>query len=137
MKLIPFELDKQEYHLLFNGAALFDVYDQFGDEGSVLDHINGNSRDAFDAVCWYLKELAAQGELYRRYLGYDKLAIPTTELFAVFLSPLDVTRARMAIQAAISAGFGREEAPEEPERVDKSLAEFEKKTGAGLPAPSI
>ena len=51
MKLIPFELDKQEYHLLFNGAALFDVYDQFGDEGSVLDHINGNSRDAFDAVC--------------------------------------------------------------------------------------
>lgn len=37
MKLIPFELDGREYHLLFNGAALFDVYDQFGaDRKSVV-----------------------------------------------------------------------------------------------------
>ncbi len=126
MKLIPFELDKQEYHLLFNGAALFDTYDQFGSEGSVLDHIQGNSRDAFDNICWYLTELATQGELYRRYAGYDKQPIPGVDLFAVFLSPLDVARARMAIQAAIAAGFGQEK--EKPREIDKGLLELEKKT---------
>lgn len=129
MRLIPFELDKQTYHLLFNGAALFDCYDQFGDEGSVLDPINGNTRDAFDSICWYLEELATQGELYRRHAGYDRQAIPSADQFTVFLSPLDVPRARVAIQAAIAAGFEREHSPEEPERVDKSLAMYEKKNG--------
>lgn len=134
MKLIPFELDKQEYHLLFNGAALFDVYEQFGDAGSLLDHISGNSREAFDGICWYLTELATQGELYRRHIGFDKMAIPSVDLFAVFLSPLDVVRARTAIHAAIAAGFGREE--EKPHEIDKGLLELEKKTGGGSPAPS-
>ena len=130
MKTIPFELDGQEYHLLFNGAALFDCYDQFGDEGSVLDHIKGNSREDFDAVCWYLHELASQGGLYRRYAGYDTQPIPDADLFAVLLSPLDVTRARLAIQAAIAAGFGREE--EKPREIDKGLLELERKNGRRL-----
>ncbi len=136
MKTVPFALDGQEYHLLFNGAALFDVYDQFGEEGSVLDHIKGNSRSAFEAICWYLEELAAQGELLRRHMGHDQQTVPSAELFMTFLSPLDIPRARKAIHAAIASGFGREEVPEELERIDKSLAEFEKKTGADSPAPS-
>lgn len=37
MRPISFALDGQEYQLLLNGAALFDIYDQFGDKGSVLD----------------------------------------------------------------------------------------------------
>ena len=50
MRPIPFALDGQEYQLLLNGAALFDIYDQFGDKGSVLDHIKGNSRSAFESL---------------------------------------------------------------------------------------
>ena len=134
MKLIPFELDGREYHLLFNGAALFDVYDQFGAEGSILDPIKGNGREDFEAVCWYLEELATQGELYRRHQGYDPLPVPTAELFETVLSPLDVPLARAAIHAAIAAGFDREEG--KPREIDKGLLELEKKTGAGSPAPS-
>lgn len=134
MRLIPFELDKQEYHLLFNGAALFDIYEQFGDEApSVLDHIKGNSGDAFEAMCWYLEELATQGELMRRYQGFDPAAVPSAELFHTFLSPLDIPRARGAITQAVASGFGREE--EKAREVDLGLQELEKKRDAGSPAP--
>ncbi|MEY8315980.1 hypothetical protein AALB19_01535 [Oscillospiraceae bacterium 50-58] len=134
MRLVPFALDGKEYHLLFNGAALFDIYDQFGDKGSVLDHIKGNSRSAFEAICWYLEELATQGELLRRHMGHDQQTAPSADLFMTLLSPTDVPRARRAIHAAVASGFGREE--EQPHEVDKGLLELEKKTGAGSPAPS-
>lgn len=134
MKTIPFALDGQEYHLLFNGAALFDVYDRFGADVSVLDPVKGNDRTSFEAICWYLEELAGQGELLRRYEGRDKGPAPTADMFRARLSPLDVPRARTAIQAAIAAGFGREEV--RPREIDKGLLELEKKTGGGSPAPS-
>lgn len=134
MRTVPFALDGQEYHLLLNGAALFDIYDRFGGEGSVLDHVRGGSRASFEALCWYLEKLCTQGELLRRYEGRDKGPIPAADMFRTCLSPLDVPRARLAIHAAVAAGFGREEA--ERREVDKGLLELEKKTGAGSPGPN-
>ena len=134
MRPISFALDGQEYQLLLNGAALFDIYDQFGDKGSVLDHIKGNSRSAFEAICWYLEELATQGVLLRRHMGHDRQTVPSVDLFMTLLSPLDVSRARAALYSAIASGFGRE--VEQPREVDKGLLELEKKTGGGLPAAS-
>ena len=130
MKLVPFSFQGEEYFLLLNGAALFDIYDRFGTEGSILDRVTGGGRDSFDALCWYLEELCTQGELLRRYQGHDRRAIPAADAFAVGLSPLDVPRARAAVQAAAYAGFGREEAPERKE-IDVGLLELEKKTGGG------
>ncbi len=134
MKLTPFKFNGVTYYLLLNGAALFDIYDQFGDKGSVLDHIKGNSRSAFEAICWYLEELATQGELLRRHMGNDRQTVPSVDLFTTLLSPLDVSRARAALYSAIASGFGRE--AEQPREVDKGLLELEKKTGGGLPAAS-
>lgn len=135
MKLTPFEFRGETYYLLLNGAALFDIYDQFGQELSVMDPIKGKDRRSFEAICWYLEELATQGELYRRRQGFDQTHIPSADLFLAELSPLDVPRARAAIQAAIAAGFTRDE-DEGPKEVDKGLLELEKKTGEGSPAPS-
>lgn len=130
MRMIPFECNGDTYHLLLNGAALFDIYDQFGDDVSVFDPINGKGRESFEATCWYLEELAIQGELYRRKLGYDKGPVPSADMFLLELSPLDVPRARAAVRMAIQAGFAREES-EPPKEIDKGLLELEKKTGAG------
>lgn len=135
MKLTPFAFNGSTYYLLLNGAALFDIYDQFGTEGSVADPIKDNSRDAFDATCWYLEELATQGELLRRYQGHDRQPVPSSDVFMACLSPLDVPRAKAAIRKAIFAGFAREEA-EAPKEIDKGLLELEKKTDAASPAPS-
>lgn len=128
MRLTPFKFNGVTYHLLLNGAALFDIYDQFGQDVSVLDPIKDKGRDGFMAVCWYLEELATQGELYRRREGLDAGPIPEASMFEVMLSPLDVPRARTAIQTAIAAGFGREEVGQ-PKEIDVGLLELEKKTG--------
>lgn len=128
MKLTPFPFNGTDYYLLLNGAALFDIYDQFGREGSVLDPIKGSGRDALENICWYLEELSAQGELYRRRQGFDKGPVLSAQALLVELSPLDVPMARAAIQEAICAGFLREE-EEAPREIDKGLLELEKKTG--------
>lgn len=130
MRLTPFKLNGTTYHLLLNGAALFNIYDQFGADISVLDPIKGKDRECFEAVCWYLEELATQGELYRRREGLDVGPIPDASMFQVCLAPLDVPRARTAIQTAIAAGFGREES-EKPKEIDLGLLEIEKKTDGG------
>ena len=117
------------YHLLLNGAALFDIYEEFGSKGFVLDHIKGNGKDSFRPTCWILAKLAEQGELLWRYQGYDKGPIPPVETFLLNLSPLEVPLAKDAIARAVQAGFRREEGPAKKE-VDKGLLEIEKKTGA-------
>ena len=129
MKLTPFPFNGTTYYLLLNGAALFNIYDQYGSEGSVFDPIRGGGSAGFAAVCWYLAELIEQGELYRRRQGHDRRSIPTAETFAIELSALDVPRAKAAIQDAILAGFSREEA--EKREVDVGLLELEKKTEHG------
>lgn len=117
------------YHLLLNGAALFDIYEKFGTKGFVLDHIKGNGKKSFGPTCWILAKLAEQGELMRRYQGYDKGPIPTEETFLLNLSPLEVPLAKDAIARAVQEGFRREESPQKTE-VDKGLLELQKKTGA-------
>lgn len=128
MKLTPFEFGGNTYHLLLNGAAMFDIYDQFGQEGSIIDHIKGNDRDAFEAICWYLEELATQGELFRRKQGFDKRPILSADVLMLELSPMEVLDARAAIKTAIYRGFTREEV-EPPKEIDKGLLDLEKKTG--------
>lgn len=126
--LIPFQLCGQTCHLLFNAGAYFSIQDQFGDLNSVLDPVMEKGQNGFDAICWYLEELATQGELYRRHFGYDKGDIPEVESMRICLLPMDILRARSAIRAAVSFGFRREvEAP--PGTVDLFQAEWEKKTG--------
>lgn len=129
MRAVPFEFNGTTYHLLLNGAALFDIYDQFGSEGSVFDPIKGNDRESFEAICWYLDKLAEQGELYRRFEGQTPRPLPRDDEFRTCLSPHDVTRARSTINEAIAAGFLQEEAGEPPKEVDLGLLELEKKTG--------
>lgn len=116
------------YHLLLNGEALFDIYEKFGSKGFVLDHIKGNGKKSFGPTCWMLAKLAEQGELLRRYQGYDKGPIPTEDLFRLTLSPLEIPLAKDAIARAVQEGFRRNEG-QDNKAVDKGLLELEKKTG--------
>ena len=135
MKLTPFSFNGTTYYLLLNGAAMFDIYDQFGQEGSIIDHIKGNDRDAFEAICWYLEELSAQGELFRRKQGFDKGPILSADTLMVDLGPMDVLDARAAVKTAIYRGFTQDVEPP-PGTVDLFQAEWEKKTGESSPAPT-
>lgn len=125
MTPVSFPLGDKTYYLLLNGMALFAIYDKFGTDGSVFDPIDGNGRDAFDHLCWYLGALAEQGELFRRYQGYDKMEIPTQAVFRLLLSPMDIPSAKAAVRAAIMAGFSREEDHSKPK--DSFTLEYERK----------
>lgn len=131
MKTVEFELVGRTYHLLLNGAALFDAYDHFGDKGDLMDHIAGANRDSFENTVWMLVKLCQQGEAWRRYNGEDPQPMLSTEAALLFLGPMDVIRARAAIREAYALGFERE-APSEEEEIDLGLLELQKKTEPAL-----
>ena len=62
MKLWHFQLDEKVYPMCLNGTALFDVYEKYGDKGSILDLIEGNDRQSFRATCWMLAKLCEAGQ---------------------------------------------------------------------------
>lgn len=127
MKTTEYRFHGKTYHLCLNGAALFDIYDRYGTKGFVTDVIKGNGKKSFQATCWFLQKLAEQGELVRRYQGYEHGKFPTAEYFAAMLRPLDVPAAKQAIAEAVAQGFARE-CSDDSGPVDEGLAELEKKT---------
>ena len=130
MKTTAFELDGQTWHLCLNGAALFELYDRNGTDGSLLDPIHQEGKAGFDATCHMLAVLAQQGELVRRYQGMDRGGMATEHMFRATLMPLDVLRAKRALEAAVRQGFEREHKAED-EKIDLGLLELQKKTGLG------
>lgn len=135
MKLVKFDLQGTEYHLLMTGGALFEAYDRFGDKGDMMERITGTDRESFDNTVWMLVLLAKHGEAYRRYMGEDATPMLSVEAATKTMGPKDVIRARDAIRRAFAIGFEREELSEE-EEIDLGLLELQKKTGLALPEQS-
>lgn len=127
MKTIAYTQAGSTWHLCLNGAALFDIYDKFGTEQGILEHIEGVDRKSYDAVCWMLAKLAEQGEIVRRYQGLEHGKFPSEHYFRANLRPTDVLDAKQAIRDAVRLGFSREEADED-EVIDLGLMKLQKKT---------
>ena len=102
MQTVKFEFNERPYCLCFNGAALFAVQEKYGDGFNAGAILAGTGTDGFSSLCWLLAELAEQGELVRRYLGYDPQDIPTPEYFEASLGPLDTLRAKKAVLDALA-----------------------------------
>lgn len=136
MKTAEFRLGERTFTLCLNGAALFDLYDKFGQDKPILDHIAGTDRASFDALCWMLAKLSEQGELVRRYEGHEAGKIPSEHFFRTNLAPLEIARAKSAVTEAVARGFERE-VPGEDARIDLGLLELEKKTAPAPAGPAI
>ncbi len=131
MRTVPVLLGGVTYHLLLNGAALFDLYDKFGDKGSLADHLQGSGRTAFDNTCAFLTILTEQGELWRRYLGYGHGPLPTTRNIRDLISRSGVGLAKIYVMRALISGLHQDYA-EKPKMMDKGLQSLQEKTGNGL-----
>ena len=125
MKARRITLAGQDYYLVFNGQAMFEVEDRFGGATKLLDAVNTPGRDGFESLCGGLAILAEQGELARRALGYDKGPLPTEEHLRVVTGPAEIAPLRAALLSAILAGFGRE--GESDQDVDLGLLGWEQK----------
>ena len=132
MKWLEFKAAGETWYLCLNGAALIDAYEHFGEEKPLLDHIAGTGKRAYEATCWLLAKLAEQGELVRRYQGYDPGKFPSEMRFKTLLAPRDIPLAKTALRQAVAMGFRMEQKADE--FVDLGLQELEaaqKKTKPG------
>ena len=123
MKTIEFEFNGHKYYLCFNSAAMFDCFDKFGGE-DITAAIGGTTAQSFINLCWVLQKMSEQGELLRRYFGYDAGETIDANELALF-TPTGVKRGEKI--EAISNGFARTENDKAP--VDPWLAEIEQKNG--------
>ena len=101
MNTVDFIWNGQTLHLLLNGAALFDIFDRYGSDAEILELIAGSGRKDLEATCWILAKLAEQGELARRYLGYDREKPPQAGRLIALMAPMEIPRARVAITQAV------------------------------------
>lgn len=128
MTPLPFTWKGQELHLLLNGAALFDIFDRFGANAEIPELIAGSSRKSLENTCWILAKLAEQGELARRFLGFERETPPMEQELLTLMTPMEIPLARLAITRAVRLGFDmRHQDPEE--YVDLGLRELQKKNG--------
>lgn len=124
MKTTDYEFNGRKYYLCFNSAAMFDCFDKFGGE-DVTVAIGGTTAQSFINLCWVLQKMSEQGELLRRYFGYDAGETINADELALLLTPTDAVEARGKAIEAISNGFARTENDKAP--VDPWLAEIEQK----------
>lgn len=132
MKTMDINLHGKELRLCYNGAAMFDLWDIFGQEKPILEHIEPNTKSGFNATCVMLAKLAEQGELVRRYQGFEPQAMPNIRELMAVLSPADVLAAKRFVSAAIAEGL-KMEAQIRRSETDLGLVELEqsKKANAG------
>lgn len=122
----------QEYHLLFNGYALFASIELFGDR-QLGELVQENTGEGFVNLCRVFCLLAEQGELSRRYEGQDAGPLPEEEKLRAIAMPYDVIAMRQACMNAIMRGYKREV---EPDETDLGLAELQKKRTKGRRKPT-
>jgi hypothetical protein len=129
MKAIEITLAGQKYYLAFTGEARYALNDLCGDQ-TILELSRPDTREALDYLCKAVSILIEQGELARRYMGYDKGAFLDSETIKAIVTPSDIQTLKVDLAKAIVLGYGREVESDEKE-VDLVLQELEKKTTKG------
>lgn len=130
MKAVKVSLAGRERYLAFTVEAMFQIEEQFGGSGELLEALKDGGREGFSAACRAAAILAEQGELVRRSLGYDPQPMTDADTIAAGMAPSEIARLKLDIMAAVSLGYGREVEPDQDE-IDLGLAELneQKKTG--------
>lgn len=108
------------YYLLYNGAAMFELQD--------MENIYKSLTSDFEAFCRIATTLSEQGELLRRYEGYDPGETLKADELRVTVLPYEMVELQQAAAKAILAGMKREVEEEKKER-DLSLEKYKKKPG--------
>jgi len=126
MKAEQITLNGKNYYLVFNGVAKFAI-DELCGEQLIWDLILPGTSEAHSYLCKAVSILAEQGELVRRYYGYDHGEMLAAEEALLFIKPDDISSLKLALNKAIARGYGREIEDDEKE-VDLVLQEIQKKT---------
>ena len=127
MKAVKVSVGRQEYYLAFNGEAMFAIRDKYGDAETLMEKMKPDTRESFEIVCDVIALLSEQGELVRRYYGYERADIIKAEEIRQLAQPADIIGLKMAIPRAIALGYGRDIEPEKDDEIDLGLVELNQK----------
>lgn len=120
-------LGDREFWLVYTADAYFDIQSAYGSD--LIEKLRPGTRDAYEVALGCLLILAREGELCRRYMGYDHEPMMTEEDIRRCILPDSIVRLKTLVNDAILAGLHIEnsEGPDN-EPVDIGLLEYEKKT---------
>ncbi len=76
MKAAKITVGGASYSLALDGEGMFQIRDDYGSTKLLLEAIEPDTREAFEATCAAAAILAERGELIRRRLGYEPRQIP-------------------------------------------------------------
>lgn len=113
--------------LYYNASAMFALQEYTPEGKDLFDTIVSVDAPGFHALCRTAHILAEQGELMRRYLGYDRERILSEGEINLLMTPADYLGLRTAVVQAINAGYASDRKSEEDQDVDIGLLELEKK----------
>lgn len=111
--------------LNYSMEVLFSVGDKFGNIANALEAVEKNTAEGLEAVQWLACQMANDGELYRREMGYDKGRMYTEQDFSGRMHPQEFAELRDAVVEAIAKGYKRE--LQDEDEVDLGLAELNRK----------
>lgn len=122
----------REYWLVCTADAYFDILAAYG--GDFGEKILAAGRDGFDCAIGCLCILAREGELCRRYMGYEPLDMMNEEEIRRVTLVGDIGKIQACVLSAIEAGMRIEKEADEKNAgpVDVGLLKFEKKTEISL-----
>lgn len=129
MKFTKWTFDGKDYYLSYNVMAVHQIYDLGIEDLSAV--ISDRGAKAFEQVCRAAEIMIQQGELIRRYLGYDPGNVITAENLMLMLTTGEDISLRGAMMAAVLEGLRSE--TDERQEVDLGLLELQKKTGNEAP----
>ena len=117
-------MDFSKYSFVYNAEAHFKGVDRY--PGGVIEAMQKDGTEGFNALCWALAEMSLQGELIRRDMGYDKGKTLSEDYLKRNIRLKDLNTARETALNAIIRGLKGED--KEDEEVDEVLLELQKKT---------
>ena len=117
-------MDFSKYSFVYNAEAHFKGVDKY--PGGVMEAMQREGSEGFNALCWLLAEMSMQGELIRRDMGYDKGETLTEEQLKRHMKIREINKAREVALSAVIRGLKGED--KEDEEIDEVLMELQKKT---------
>jgi len=128
MKAIIKKIGGKTYYLTYTGEALFTITEKYETIEKVMELVTPETREAFKILCDVISILATQGELARRYYGYDPGEILEAEtLEKTMLQPYDIFDLKGAIPRTVTLGYTTEIEPDADDEIDLSLIELNQK----------
>lgn len=129
MKFTKWTFDGKDYYLSYNVMAVHQIYDLGIEDLSAA--ISDRGAKSFEQVCRAAEIMIQQGELVRRYLGYDPGNVISAETLMLTLGLNHDFSLRRTMMESVLDGLRSE--TDERQEVDLGLLELQKKTGNEAP----